>query len=315
MTSTPSFKRRDLLQMGMLATAGTLLANRAWSAEKQPVLLTKPIPSSGEALPVVGVGTNAYGVSTPEDLAARKQVLQRMPQLGGRVVDTAPAYGLSEAVIGDLVAQLGNREQLFLATKVTVRNGDVAAGKAMLEESFKRLRTGKLDLIQVHSLQGTDELIPLLLEMKSAKRIRYLGVTTSNDSQHGDLMQTMRRYPLDFIQVNYSLGDRESAAAVLPLAKERGMAVLLNIPFGGRRGGSLFTRAGGRPLPTWASEFGATSWAQFFLKYAVSHPAVTCAIPGMTKVSHLEDNLSAARGVLPDAQMRARIEKYWDELA
>jgi aryl-alcohol dehydrogenase-like predicted oxidoreductase len=315
MAFPPSVNRREILHLGMLATAGALLPKQAFSAEKELPLLTKAIPSSGEALPVVGVGTNSYGVSAPDDLAARREVLRRMPQLGGRVVDTAPAYGLSEAVIGDLVSQLGNRQQLFLATKVTVRNGDLAAGKAMLEESFKRLRTDKIDLIQVHSLQGTDEIIPVLLEMKAAKRIRYVGVTTSNDAQHADLMQAMRRYRLDFIQVNYSVGDRESAAEVLPLAQERGMAVLLNIPFGGRRGASLFTRAGGRPLPPWASEFGATSWAQFFLKYVVSHPAVTCAIPGMTKTSHLEDNLAAARGTLPDAATRRKMEQYWDELS
>ena len=314
MASSPRLNRRDVLQMGMLATASALLARPALSAEKELPLLTKPIPSSGEALPVVGVGTNAYGVTGAEDLAARREVLQRLPQLGGRVVDTAPAYGLSEAVIGDLVSQLGNRPQLFLATKVTVRDGDVAGGKAMLEESFKRLRTDKLDLVQVHSLRGTDDIIPVLLEMKAAKRIRYIGVTTSDDGQHEGLMQAMRKHPLDFIQVNYSLGDRESAAQVLPLAKERGTAVLLNIPFGGRRGTSLFSRVGERALPAWAAEFGATSWAQVFLKYAVSHPSVTCAIPGMTKLKHVEDNLLAARGVLPDAAMRKTIEKFWDEL-
>jgi aryl-alcohol dehydrogenase-like predicted oxidoreductase len=315
MASSYTLNRREVLHMGMLATAGALLAQSAVGAEKESPLLTKPIPSSGEALPVVGVGTNAYGVTGAEELAARREVLQRLPQLGGKVVDTAPAYGSSEAVIGELVSQIGNRQQLFLATKVTVSNGDVAAGKAMLEESFKRLRTDKLDLVQVHSLRGTDEIIPVLLEMKAAKRIRYFGVTTSSDGQHGALMETMRKHPLDFIQVNYSLGDRESAAEVLPLAKERGIAVLLNIPFGGRRGSSLFARVAERPLPPWATDFGASSWAQVFLKYAVSHPAVTCAIPGMTKLKHVEDNLAAARGVLPDAAMRKRIEQFWDGLS
>src|ERR1043165_8776228 len=173
MASHP-LSRREVLHLGMLA-AGTLLTRAAGAAEKEPPLLTKPIPSSAEALPVVGVGTNAYGVTAAEELMARREVLQRLPQLGGKVVDTAPAYGLSEAVIGDLVSQIGNRQQLLLATKVTVRNGDVAGGKAMLEESFKRLRTDRIDLIQVHSLQGTDQIIPVLLEMKAAKRIRYIG--------------------------------------------------------------------------------------------------------------------------------------------
>ena len=307
--------RRDVLQLGMLATAGALLTPAAFGAEKTAPIITKAIPSSGEQLPVVGVGTNAYGVTAAEELTARREVLERLPQLGGKVVDTAPAYGLSEGVIGELVSQIKNRPQLFLATKVTAQNGDVAAAKAMLEESFKRLRTDKIDLIQVHSLRGTDDVIPVLLEMKSAGRIRYVGVTTSSDGQHGDLMAAMRKHKLDFIQVNYSLGDRESAAEVLPLAQERGTAVLLNIPFGGRRGTSLFSKVGERPVPSWAAEFGAASWAQFFLKYAVAHPAVTCAIPGMTKLKHVEDNLGAARGTLPDAAMRRRMETFWDELS
>jgi len=314
MRSIHTLNRREVLHMGMLATAGTLLAQSAVGAEKELPLLTKPIPSSGEALPVIGLGTYGYGVTSAEELAARREVLQRLPQLGGKVVDTAPAYGSAETVIGDLVSQIGNRRQLFLATKVIVNNGDVAAGKAMLEESFKRLRTDTLDLVEVHSLHGT-EIIPVLLEMKAAKRIRYLGVTTSSDKQHAAMMETMRKHPLDFIQVNYSLGDRESAAEVLPLAKDRGVAVLLDIPFGGRRNTSLFSRVGERPLPPWAAEIGARSWAQVFLKYAVSHPAVTCAIPGMSNVKHLEDNLAAVRGVLPDAAMRKRIEQFWDGLS
>ena len=311
------FTRRRVLQAGALASAGFVLQRQGLAADAHPKalsLITKPIPSSGEKLPVIGIGTNAYGVSAPEELALRREVLRHLPQLGGSVVDTAPAYGTSEAVIGDLVAQLGNRSKLFLATKVTARDGDIAGGKAMLEESFRRLRTQHIELVQVHNLQGVAEMLPVLLEMKAAKRIKYVGITTSNDAQHEALAAAMRQYPLDFIQVNYSLGDRESAAAILPLAQERRIAVLLNIPFGGRRGSNLFARVKDKPLPDWAAEFDATSWAHVFLKYAVSHPAVTCAIPGTTKVAHLEDNQQAARGRLPDAAMRARIEKFWDGL-
>jgi aryl-alcohol dehydrogenase-like predicted oxidoreductase len=264
-------------------------------------------------LPVIGLGTNNYSVTSTEDLAARRDVLERMPELGGTLVDTAPAYGRSEEVIGQLVADIGIRDKLFFATKVTT-NADAAAGKAMLEQSFRRLRTERIELIQVHNLTGTEQLLPVLAEYKSGRRIKYLGVTTSNDSQHAATADLMRRHRLDFVQLNYSLDDRESAQTLLPLAQERGVAVLVNMPFGGRRGSNLFARLAGRPLPPWAAEIDASSWAQFLLKYVVSHPAVTCAIPGTTKLSHLEDNQRGGRGRLPDAQMRRRMEKFWDDL-
>jgi aryl-alcohol dehydrogenase-like predicted oxidoreductase len=230
------------------------------------------------------------------------------------VVDTAPAYGRSEAVIGQLVAELGNRDRLFYATKVTAPNNDAAAGRAMLEQSFRRLRTDHIELVEVHNLMGTDAVMPVLMELKSAKRIRYVGATTSNDAQHAALIETMRADKLDFVQVNYSLDDRESALAVLPEAQQRGTGVLLNMPFGGRRGSNMFARVANRPLPDWAAEFDAQTWAQFFLKYAISHPAVTCAIPGTTKLTHLLDNQRGGRGRLPDAAMRMRMEKFWDAL-
>ena len=317
MSSHNRLTRRDALKLGALAGTGLALHQPllAAAAESAPLpLITKPIPSTGEKLPVIGLGTNAYGVTSPEDLAARKDVLRRMPELGGTVVDTAPGYGRSEEVIGTLVSEIGNRDKLFFATKVTAPNGDAAVGKAMLEESFKRLRTDRIELIAVHNLSGTDAIMPALLEMKRAKKIKYVGVTTSNDGQHAALADLMRKYPLDFIQVNYSLGDRESAQEILPLAQARGVAVMLNIPFGGRRG-SLFSRVTDRPLPDFASEIQVSTWGQFFLKYAVSHPAVTCAIPGTTKVTHLEDNQRAGRGRLPDAAMRAQMEKFWDGLS
>jgi aryl-alcohol dehydrogenase-like predicted oxidoreductase len=310
------YTRRDVLQAAALASAGIMLQHSSFAADAKALpLITKPIPSSGEKLPVIGIGTNAYGVSAAEELAARREVLKQLPVFGGSVVDTAPAYGTSEVVIGDLVAQLGNRNKLFLATKVTANEGDVAGGKAMLEESFRRLKTQHIDLVQVHNLRGIAEMVPVLVEMKAAKRIRYIGITTSNDDQHEAIAAAMRQYPLDFIQVNYSLGDRESAATILPLAQERKIAVLLNIPFGGRRGSNLFARVKDKPVPDWAADFDATSWAHVFLKYAVSHPAVTCAIPGTTKLAHLEDNQQAARGRLPDAAMRVKIEKFWDALS
>lgn len=315
MRSSRSMTRREVLQLGALGGAGLALSRQVFAAESMSLpLITKPIPRSGQKLPVIGLGTNNYSVTSAEDLAMRREVLRHMPQLGGSVVDTAPAYGRSEEVIGELVQGLGNRDKLFLATKVTAPGGSAAAGRDMIEESFRRLRTDHIDLIEVHSLSGVTEMIPVLEELKAAKRIKYLGITTSSDRQHADLADAMRKYRLDFIQVNYSLDDREAAAEILPLAQQRKTAVMLNIPFGGRRGSNLFSRVANHALPEWAADIDVRSWAQFFLKYVISHPAVTCAIPGTTKLQHLQDNQAAGRGRLPDAQMRKRMEKFWDEL-
>ncbi len=300
--------RRDLIRLGLLAGAGLGLA------EAGETLTRKAIPSSGEKIPVVGLGTNAYSVTDAGELESRRAVLKRMSEAGASVVDTAPAYGDSEKVLGGFLAELGIRERMFLATKITAGEGEPEPGKALFEASLERLRTQRIDLLQVHSLKGVDVLMPVLKEWKAAKRIRYIGVTTSRGEQHEELLGTMSRHPLDFIQVNYSIGDRAAAEKILPLAAERGVAVLLNLPFGGRRG-SLFAQTNGKALPAYAAELGIASWGQFFLKYAISHPAVTCAIPGTTKVSHLEDNLGAARGPLPDAAQRSKMQETWEALA
>ncbi|HEY0342983.1 MAG TPA: aldo/keto reductase, partial [Steroidobacteraceae bacterium] len=263
---------------GVVAGFGSLALRESASvaAESLP-LVRKPIPSSQEMLPVVGLGTNNFDVGDPADIAARKEVLQGMPGLGGSVVDTAPLYGRSEAVIGSIVADLGNRDRLFFATKVMSRDKDGADGKASIEESFRRLHTNRIDLMQVHNLAGVEQLIPVLQELKQAKRIRYFGITTSSPGQHPQMMDFMRRYPVDFIQVDYSIDNREVATSVLPLAAERHIGVLINSPFGGRRGAaSVFGRIANKPLPDWAAEIDAQSWAQVLLKYVVSHPAVTC---------------------------------------
>ena len=190
-----------------------------------------------------------------------------------------------------------------------------AQGRAMLEESFRRLRTPRIDLMQVHNLDGVDVLMPALREAKEAKRIRYIGVTTSRAEQYPQMLSAMRRHALDFIQVDYSIDNRAAADEVLPLAQERGIAVLINMPFGGRRSGNLFPKLAGREVPEWAVEAGAASWAQFLLRYAVSHPAVTCAIPGTHRVAHLEDNMRAGRSELPDRAVRTRMEEYWASVA
>jgi aryl-alcohol dehydrogenase-like predicted oxidoreductase len=312
--------RRKLIQAGIASLA---IAPLSWAADKkkdkdaprkqpQGPLMTKAVPSTGERLAAIGVGTNNYSPTTPEERAARREVLAGLTASGASIIDTAPGYRDSEQTIGDLLADIGNRKQAFVATKVTAPDGDLAKGVAMLEESKRRLKTDVLDLVQIHSLNGVDVLFPHLFDQKKKGVIRYVGITTSNESQHDKMIELLKTQELDFIQVDYSLANRASAEDVLPLAAEKKVGVLINLPFGGRRDGNLFSRIGGAPLPDWASEIDAHSWGQFLLKYVVSHPAVTAAIPGMTKIAHLEDNLGALRGRMPSASMRTRMEKYWD---
>lgn len=304
--------RRTFLQ-GSLATLGAArLADAAEALSQAPILRT--IPSTGEHLPAVGIGANAYDVETATQLAPLREVLREFPALGGRVIDSARGYGRSEAVIGQLLDELGNRERYFIATKpISAPQARAVIDRRLIDESFTALRMPVIDLLQVHSLVRFDDLMPLLREYKQEKRIRYIGATTAAPSQHAQFLQVMRTHPLDFVQVDYSIANRAAANDLLPLARERGIAVLNNVPFGGRNA-SLFARVAGRPLPDWAAEFDATSWAQFMLKYNLSHPAITAVIPGTTNLDHLRDNQAAGRGRLPDAALRRRMEQYWDAL-
>ncbi|MEO7773147.1 MAG: aldo/keto reductase [Steroidobacteraceae bacterium] len=315
LTSRTCFSRRRLLTSGALVGAGLALPGwAAWAAETATLpLITKKIPSSGELLPVIGTGTNAYGVTDPAQRAQIKEVLKNLPQLGGKVVDTARAYGTSELVIGELVQELGNRDQLFIATK-TPMSSDLSAGSGVLVETFNRLRMERLDLVEIHNFHGIDELMPVLLEFRQAKKIRYIGCTTSSRNQHAQMLEAMKKHKLDFIQTNYSIADRSSNAEILPLALERGIAVLNNVPFGGVRGNFL-PKLMGKPLPPFAAaEFDVTSWPQLCLKYNISHPAITAAIPGTTTLEYLRDNQRAGRGRLPDAAARRKLEVYWETL-
>lgn len=300
--------RRQALQLGLAFAACSSVAAAV------EALLRKPIPSSGEMLTSVGLGTNNYSPTSAEERAARKAVVAGLTAGGASLIDTAPSYRESEKTLGELISEIGNRERIFLATKVTARGGTREEGAAMLANSFEKLQTKKLDLVQVHNLVGTSVLLPLLREEVAAKRVRYIGITTSNDNQYADFAAVMRNEKLDFVQMDYSLSNRGAAEELLPLAADRGMAVLINLPFGGRRDGNLFSKVRDQKLPEWAKEFGAVSWGQFFLKYVISHPAVTAAIPGMTRIGNLEDNLAAARGPMPDAAMRKRMEAWWDAL-
>jgi aryl-alcohol dehydrogenase-like predicted oxidoreductase len=314
-------KRREVIKAGLATLAGMQIAG-AWAADKskdkpKPAaagsLTTKPVPSTGERLAAVGLGTNNYSPATPEERAARREVVAALTAAGGQVIDTAPAYRQSEETLGELMADIGNRKQVFLATKITAPDGDLAKGVAMFEESKRRLRTDVVDLLQIHSLDGVNVLFPHMNELKRKGQVRYIGVTTSNTSQHARMVELINSQPMDFVQVDYSIANRAAAETVLPAAMAKRVGVLVNLPFGGRRDGNLIRRMSGRPLPDWAAEIDATSWGQVFLKYVISHPAVTVAIPGMTRIAHLEDNLQAARGRMPDAAMRARMEKYWDD--
>jgi aryl-alcohol dehydrogenase-like predicted oxidoreductase len=305
-----NYSRRTLLKGSVLATVGLTMGRSVFAADKSLPLITKAVPSTREMLPVIGIGTNRFGVSEPDELASRHDVLKRLPELGGSVVDTAQAYGTSETVIGDALARIGNRSKIFIATK-TPLGGNVSNAAETIERSFRNLKTDKIDLLQIHNVHGVDELLPAMLDLKKAGRIRYVGITTSEDGQYPELVDAMKKHAFDFVQVDYSIDNRTAEADVFPVAVDRGMAVLVNMPLGGRGGGNLMSRVSGRELPKWAADIDVTSWAQFFLKYDISHPAVTVAIPGTTKVNHLEDNQRAARGRLPDAAMRRKMEEFW----
>ncbi len=274
-------------------------------------LIQRPIPSTGELLPVIGVGTARRYEAAPTEAerAPLRDTLARFKAQGGKVIDTAPSYGQAEAIVGQLVEGLRIRPDLFIATKVGADTK--AAGAAQIEQGFKNLRVDRIDLIAVHNLRDIDNQLATLRDLKAQGRIRYLGATTSFDNQYGPFEAMMRREALDFIQVDYALDNRGSAERILPLAQERGMGVMINLPFGRDR---LFNATRGKPLPDWAAEIDCTTWAQVFLKYVVSHPAVTVAVPGMAQVRYVDDNLMAARGRLPDAALRRRMEQFIDAL-
>ena len=304
------FTRREAIKIGAGAGASLFLGWRPLPAQTSE-LIKKPIPSSGERVPVVGLGARNYrlGEGWAQDTTEFRRTLQTFHELGGRVLDTAPNYGASETIVGDLLADLGIRENLWLATKVD--REDRESGIARMEGSMERMHTDHFELMQVHNLRGWEAQLPTLQEWKQEGRIKYLGVTTSSTRQYREMEEIMRRAELDFIQINYAADARAAADRILPLAADRGMGVLVNLPFGR---GRLFSRVGDRELPDWASEIDCESWGQFFLKYVVSHPSVTAAIPGTTKAHHAVDNIGAATGRLPDATMRRRMEEFVDAL-
>ncbi|BCM85491.1 aldo/keto reductase [Methylobacterium indicum] len=274
-------------------------------------LIRRPIPSSGETVPAIGIGTSRrYDVAPESDaVAPLRETVAKFASLGGTVIDTAPDYGRAEEVLGRILKETGLREKVFLCSKVAARGRE--AGEAQIAQSFRRLGTDRIDLIAIHNLIDPQAQLPLLRELKDKKRIRYLGATTWAEGQYGDLEALMKAERLDVIQVNYAVDARKAAERILPLAKERGIAVMVNVPFGRER---LFTLVRGRDLPPFAAEFDCKTWPQFFLKYVLSHEAVTCPVPGTAQVRYAEDNLGAARGRLPDAAQRRKMEEFIDGL-
>jgi diketogulonate reductase-like aldo/keto reductase len=274
--------------------------------------MRRPIPSSGEEMPVVGVGTaRTFNVEpTEEALAPLRDVMMKFVEMGGTLLDTATGYRNSEMISGLLAEQTGVNDQLFIATKVGA--DDTATGQQQMEQSFSLLKRDVIDLMQVHNLRNWREQLAMCRDWKAAGRFRYIGITTSSTRQYDDFVAVMEQEEMDFIQVNYSLGQRTAEERILPLAADRGMAVLVNLPYGR---GRLFQAVEGHELPGWAAEFDANSWGQFFLKWIIGHPTGPIPIPATTKVHHMEDNMGAAYGRMPDEQMRRRMTEFFDEIA
>jgi aryl-alcohol dehydrogenase-like predicted oxidoreductase len=294
--------RRDTLRVFGATAAGAFLGASGAGAFPEPIL--RAIPSSGERIPVIGLGTwSTFDVgSSAAARAPLEEVLARFVERGGRVVDSSPMYGRSEEVVGAVAAKLGLKGRLFLATKVWTRGRE--AGLNQIETSERLLGTKRLDLLQVHNLLDLETHLATLRAWKDAGRVRYIGVTHYTASAYPEVERVLLREKLDFLQVNYSLAEREAEGRILPLAREKGVAVLVNRPFGG---GEALRRVLGRALPAWAAEFDCTSWAQFFLKWILANPAVTCAIPATSKRAHLDEDLDAALGRLPDEKLRRRM--------
>jgi aryl-alcohol dehydrogenase-like predicted oxidoreductase len=267
-------------------------------------MLTRQIPGKEESLPVIGMGTwSTFDVgSNASERAPLLAVLGAFYASGARVIDSSPMYGRAEGVTGDLMQQLGKQSQTFVATKVWTSGRE--KGLAQIEQSMRLLRTPRLDLLQIHNLVDWQTHARTLRALKEAGRIRYSGITHYTVGAHDDLQRTLEAERFDFVQLNYSLATRDAEKRLLPYCREHGIAVLVNRPF---EEGALFSRVGGRKLPDYAAEFDCTSWAQFFLKFIVSHPAVTCVIPATSRASHMEDNLKAGTGRLPDANQRERM--------
>jgi len=301
--------RREALR-SLAACAGFLAMNRAMP-QQQSALMTRLIPATGEALPVIGLGTwQVFDVGgDPAARAPLRDVLRAFYAGGGRVIDSSPMYGASESVVGVLSAEAGLLGKLFVATKVWTSGRE--AGIQQMETSFKRLRVERMDLMQIHNLVDVGVHTKTLADWKAKGRVRFIGITHYSSSAYADVEKWLKTAAYDFLQINYSLAEREAAERLLPLARERKIAVIANRPFAE---GAMFRKVRGKSVPDWAKEAGMATWAQYFLKWIVSHPAVTCVIPGTGKTEHLADNLAAGTGPLPGEALRKRMAEHFDSL-
>jgi diketogulonate reductase-like aldo/keto reductase len=308
--ATTRIDRRTALKLVAAATA-TALAPARLSAKEAPVMTTRKVPGSGELIPVIGMGTSdTFDVGADGmKRAVLQSVLRSLVEAGGSVIDTSPMYGSAESVTGDLIDELGLGPKLWLATKVWTRGRE--AGAKQIEASFARLRTKKLDLLQIHNLLDWREHVPTLRALQASGKVRYSGITHYRADAHAELERVLGAEKFDWVQVNYSLAEPEAAARLLPFCQDKGIAVMVNRPFAD---GALFARSRGKPLPPWAAEVGCESWGQFFLRWVSSHPAVTCVIPATSKPQHMIDNAAAGRAPLPDARQRERMRAYWESL-
>jgi len=306
----PSPRRRTLKCLAATGLSSLLPMTLFAQTGKNP-LIKRAIPKGGELLPVVGIGTYQtfdVGPNAPER-AELKQVLLEFAASGGSIIDSSPMYGEAERVVGDLTGELGNRDRYFFATKVWTRGRD--AGIREMERSLQLMRTTRMDLMQVHNLLDLDVHTRTLKAWKADGKIRYLGITHYHSGAYADLEKLIKTNTYDTVQFNYSMSEREAETRLLPACSDAGVAVIVNRPFAQA---NLFGRVKGKPLPAWASEFDCVSWAQFFLKYLLGHPAVTCVIPGTRRVAHLKDNMQAGMGRLPDAAQRKRMLEYLNTL-
>ncbi|HWP91967.1 MAG TPA: aldo/keto reductase [Thermodesulfobacteriota bacterium] len=301
--------RRGFIKFSLGLGALLVIPDISIAQDKKPIIKRR-IPSTGEEIPAVGLGTaRTFNLIPGESREPLKEVLRLFVEMGGTVVDTSPMYGTAESVIGDLASQLNIVDSLFIATKVWTTGKE--AGIEQMENSMKLLHRKKIDLMQVHNLVDVMTQLETLRAWKKEGKIRYLGVTHSRVSAHPELEKIVEKENLDFVQLNYNIETRDAERRLLPLAAEKGTAVLINEPF---EKGDLFGKVKGKALPPWAAEFDCTSWAQFFLKYIISNPAVTCVIPATSKPQHLKDNMQACYGRLPDEGMRRRMVEYMKEL-
>jgi aryl-alcohol dehydrogenase-like predicted oxidoreductase len=296
--------RKTFLKLSAAAAGSALVGAGSNAMASLPKLDTRPIPSSSEPLPIIGFGTwQTFDIGdNPTARAEREDVLRLLFEAGGKLIDSSPMYGRSEGVVGDLLAKMGARDKAFLATKVWTWGRDQGIGQ--MEQSMTRFKTDTIDLMQIHNLVDWRTHLKTLRAWKEQKRFRYIGITHYTDAALADLMEVMRSEPIDFVQMAYSIRVRNAEERLLPLAADKGVAVIVNRPY---EGGGAFRAVRGESLPEWAAEFGIASWGQFFLKYILSNPAVTCVIPGTGKVKYAIDNLGAGHGRLPDAATRAKM--------